>query len=294
MLLSGWSSFVLGFFATGGGTFVPFVAGSASPSSFVGAETSWFFCAAALASAAGLVSTTTLLLLFAKMKLAVLVGDLWRSGGEAGELRREVGPPRDLAAVRRRMASCSFIEGDTEVAGGDLIVRDGTDAGGSTRGSDLGAGGWGVTVAGGGVGGGELRMRDFLMGFCGASELKEEAGTLFLILTSEPGSSCACTGWSSAVCWRDGAPEGGDSARMAAGRATCGLWSSAFAGPDSCFRLERSCTDEGGGEAGGASGLGWLEFSDGAEAGNSWPAAPSVSAPSGWWRSSVGGAGGIL
>lgn len=260
MLLSGWSSFVLGFFATGGGTFVPFVDSSASPSSFVGAETSWFFCAAALASATGLVSTTTLLLLFAKMKLAVLVGDLWRSGGEAGELRREVGPPRDLAAVRRRMASCSFIEGDTEAAGGDLIVRDGTEAGGSTRGSALGAGGWGVTVAGGGVGGGELRMRDFLMGFCGASELEEEAGTLFLILTSEPGSSCARTtsevllrtGWSSAVCRREGAPEGGDSVRMAAGGATCGLWSSLLAGPDSCFRLERFCTDEGGGEAGGA------------------------------------------
>lgn len=263
MLLSSWSSFVLGFFATGGGTFVPFVAGSASPSSFVGAETSWFFCAAALASAAGLVSTTTLLLLFAKMKLAVLVGDLWRSGGEVGKLRWGVGPPRDLAAVRRRMASCSFIEGDTDAAGGDLIVRDGTDADGSTRGSDLGAGGWGITVAGGGVGGGEMRMRDFLMGFGGASELEEEAGTLFLILTSEPGSFCArtasellllllLTGWSSAVCRRDGDPEGGDSARMAAGGATCGLWSSALAGPDSCFRLERSCTDEGGGEAGGA------------------------------------------
>lgn len=238
-----------------------FVAGSASPSGFVGAETSWFFCAAALASAAGLVSTTTLLLLFAKMKLAVLVGDLWRSGGEVGELRRGVGPPRDLAAVRRRMASCSFIEGDTEAAGGDLIVRDGTDAGGSTRGSDLGAGGWGVTVAGGGVGGGVLRMRDFLMGFCGASELEEEAGTLFLILTSEPGSSCArttsellllLTGWSSAVCRRDGAPEGGDSVLMAAGGATCGLWSSLLARLDSCFRLERSSTDEGGGKAGGA------------------------------------------
>lgn len=169
MLLSGCSSFVLGFFATGGGTFVPFVDGSASPSSLVGEETPWFFCAA------GLVSATTFLLLFAKTKLAVLEGDLRRSGGETGELRREVGPPEDLAAVRRRMASCRFIE----AAGGDLIVRDATevdDAGGSTRGSDLGAGGCDVTVAGGDVGEGKLRMRDFLIGFCGASELDVEAG----------------------------------------------------------------------------------------------------------------------
>lgn len=186
-LLSFSFPFVLGFFATGGGTFVPFADGSVSPSTFVGEERSWFFCVAAFVSAAGLVSTTTFLLLLAKIKLAVLEGDLRRSGGDVGEckLRRELGP-KDLAAVRRRIASCRFIEGDTEAAGGDLIVRDGTevdDTGGTTRGSDLAAGGCEATTAGGDVGEGELIIRDFLMGFCGASVLEEEAGLLFLIMT---------------------------------------------------------------------------------------------------------------
>lgn len=173
--------FVLGFFATGGGTFVPVVDGSVSPSTFVGEERSWFCCVAAFVSATGLVSTTTFLLLLAKIKLAVLEGDLRRSGGDVGEckLRRELGPCKDLAAVRRRIASCRFIEGDAEAAGGNLIVRDGTevdDTGGTTRGSDLGAGGCEATMAGGDVGEGKLIIRDFLIGFCGASVLEEEAG----------------------------------------------------------------------------------------------------------------------
>lgn len=87
---------------------------------------------------------------------------------------------------------------------------------------------------------------------------------------------------------------------------TCGLWSSVLAGLDSCVMLDRSCTGEGGGKGmftgadgafsfgGGFSGLGWLVFSDGAELENSRTAGPSVFAPSCWWRSSVGGGGGIL
>lgn len=217
MLLSGCSScpavgsgpslvsisfpFILGFFATGGGTFVPLCAGSVSPSAFVGEETSWFFCVAA--SASGLVSTTTFLLLLAKIKLAVLEGDLWRADGDVGncKLRRELGPPRDLAAVRRRIASCRFIDGDTEAAEGDLIGRDGTeedDTGGTTRGSDLGAGGCG---AGGEVGVGRLIIRDLLMGFWGASVLEDGAG-IFLIMTS--GSGCSCTCGASAVSLTEG------------------------------------------------------------------------------------------
>lgn len=157
--------FDLGFFATGGGTFVSFCAGSVSPAAFGGAETSWFLCVAAFVSAAGLVSITTFLLLLAKMKLAVLEGDVRRSAGDVGEgrLRRGLGPPRLLAAVRRRIASCRFIDGDTEAAGGDLIVRDETedeDTGGATRGSDVGAGGCHAATAGG-----ELMIRDFLIGF---------------------------------------------------------------------------------------------------------------------------------
>lgn len=133
------------------------------------------------------------MLLLAKIKLAVQEGDLRRSGGDAGEceLRRELGPPKDLAAVRRRIASCKFIDGDTEAAGGDLIVRVGTevdDTGGAKRGSDLGAGGCEVTVAGGDEGEGELMIRDLLTGFGGASALEEEAGIFFLMMTSVSGS----------------------------------------------------------------------------------------------------------
>ena len=42
------------------------------------------------------------------------------------------------------------------------------------------------------MGKGELMIRDFLIGFCGASALEEEAGILFLIVTSASGSSCTC------------------------------------------------------------------------------------------------------
>lgn len=323
MLLSGCSScpavgsvpslvsfsfpFVFGFLATGGGIFVPIADGSVSSSIFVGEETAWLFCVAT-----GLVSTTTFLVLLAKIKLAMLEGDLHRSGGDAGEceLRRELGPPKDLAAVRKRIASCRFIEGDTEAAGGDLIVRDGTevdDTVGTTRSSDCGAGGCAVTTADGGVGEGELIIRDFLMGFCGASVLEEEAGILFLMSTcGASASALLLTDCSSAVCRREGDTKAVDSPWTTVAGGTCGLWSSERAGRDSCFVLERSCTGKDGGKGmlpgadgafcfgGGVSGLGWLEFSDGADLENSWPAGPSVFAPSGWQRSSVGGAGGIL
>lgn len=48
------------------------------------------------------------------------------------------------------------------------MVRDETeddDTGGTTRGSDLGAGGCDAAAAGGEVGGGEFMIRDFLIGF---------------------------------------------------------------------------------------------------------------------------------
>lgn len=298
---------------------MPFCAGSVSPPAFGGEETSWFFCVAAFVSATGLVSIITFLLLLAKIKLAVLEGDLQRPAGDVGEcrLRREPGPPTLLAAVRRRIASCRFIDGDTEAAGGDLIVKDGTDdddTGGTTRGSDLGAGGCGAATAGGEVGEGGWMIRDFLIGFWGASVVQDEAGMLFLILTSVPGSSCTCgasqlpvPGGSSTGCWREGATKGADSSCMTvAGVPSCEAWSSVLAGLDSCFTLERSCTVTGGGITplagadevfsleGGVSGVGWQEFSDGAEMENFWTAGASVVTSSGWWGGSVGGGGGIL
>lgn len=300
MLLSGCSScpavgsvpslvsisfpFVLGFFATGGGTFVPLCACSVSLSAFVGEETSWFFCVAAFASAPVLVSTTTFLLLLAKIKLAVLEGDLRRADGDVGEckLRRELGPPTDLAAVRRRIASCRFIDGDTEAAWGDLIGRDGTeedDTGGTTRGSDLGVGGCDAVME---VGEGRLIIRDFLMGFWGASVL-EDGAWIFLIMTSVSGCSCTCgasalllTDGSSTV-WSEGDIEGELLERSCTGGGI-----GTFAGADKVFSL-----------GGGFSGIGWQEFSDGAEMENR-ATEPSVVASSSWWGSTVGGGGGIL
>lgn len=307
--------FVLGFFATGGGTFVPFCAASVSPPAFGGEETSWFLCVAAFVSATGLASITTLLLL-AKIKLAVLEGDLQRSDGDVGEcrLRRELGTPKLLAAVRRRIASCRFIDGDTEAAGGDLIVRVETeddDTGGTTRGSDLGAGGCDAATAGGEAGDGKLMIRDFLIGFWGASAVEDEAGMFFLILTSVPGSSCTCgaselllTDGGSAVCRREGGTKGVDSSFMTVAGVPCEAWPSVLAGLDSCFTLERSVTgggitmfagaDEVFSLGGGVSGLGRKLFSDGAEMENFGTVGPSVVASSGWWGSSMGGGGGIL
>lgn len=304
--------FVFGFFATGGGTFVQFCAGSVSPPAFGGEETSWFLCVACFVSVTGLVSITTFLLLLAKIKLAVLEGDLRRSDGDVGEcrLRRELGPPKLMAAVRSRIASCMFIDGDTEAAGGDLIIRDETeddDTGGTTRGSDLGAGGCDAATAGGEVGAGKLMIRDFLIGFWGASAVEDEAGMFFLILTSVPGSSCTCgaselllTDGGSTVCRREGGTKGVDSSCMTVAGVPCEAWSSVLTGLDSCFTLERSCTVMGEGAdevfslGGGRSGLGWKEFSDGAEIENFWTAGPSVVDSSGWWGSSMGGGGGIL
>lgn len=147
--------FVLGFFATGGGTLTPLCPDSAM---------------VALVSATGLVSITTFLLLLEKIKLAVLEGDLRRSIGDVGEckLRRDAGPPNDLAAVLRRMASCRFMDGEAVVAGGDFLVGDRTgdeDTGGTTRDWDLGRSGCEVTMAGGEVDVREVMIRDLLMGF---------------------------------------------------------------------------------------------------------------------------------
>lgn len=121
-------AFVLGFFATGGGTLTPVFSDSGSLTDLVTEETSpvsvfWKF---SLAFGGGVVAITIFLLLFEKIKLAVLDGDLRRSppNGDVGEcrLRREGGPSFDLAAVLRRMASCRFMEGDMVTAGGDILV----------------------------------------------------------------------------------------------------------------------------------------------------------------------------
>lgn len=305
--------FVLGFCATGGGTFAPFCAGSVSPSTFAGEETSWLFCAPAFVSAPGLVSITTFLLLLAKTKLAVLDGDLRGSLGDVGESeRRALGPPMDLAAVRRRIASCRFIEGDTDAPGGDLTVRDGTedvDAGGAAGGSGSGGGGCGVTTAGGEVGEGRLIIRDFLIGFWGASALEDEAGILFLIVTPVSGCSCSCG--ASELPLMDGSRSEGDakgagSSFMTAAGGSCGVCSSVLVGLGSWFMSEGSCTGKGEGEGtstgadgavtlrGELSGLSCLEFSGGAGRENSCEAGPSVMASSVWWGSSMGGGGGIL
>lgn len=137
--------------------------------------------------------------------------------------------------------------------------------------------------------------------------MEDEAGMLFLILTSVPGSSCTCgaselvlTDGGSSVCWREGGTKGVDSSCMTVAGVPCEAWSSVLAGLDSCFTLERSCTvtDEGADEAfslgGGVSGVGWQEFSDGAEMENFGTVGPSAVASSGWWGSSMGGGGGIV
>lgn len=161
--------FVLGFFATGGGTLIPFCTSSASPTTFIEEETSGLFGVAALISTTGLVSVTTFLLLLEKMKLAVLEGDLWMSAGEGGEckLRRGAGTPNDLAAVLRRMASCRFMDGEAVMAEGDLFVEDRAvdgDRGGTTRGWELGKACCEVTMEVGEVDV-VVMIRDFLMGF---------------------------------------------------------------------------------------------------------------------------------
>lgn len=112
-------------------------------------------------------------------------------------------------------------------------------------------------------------------------------------------SELLLTDCSSAVCRSEGDTQGVDSTCVTVAGGTCGLWSSVLAGSDSCFMLDGGKGMIAGADGafslgGGFSGLGWLEFPDGAELENSWTAGPSVFAPSGWWRSSVGGAGGIL
>ena len=72
-------------------------------------------------------SITTFFALLEKTKLALAEGDLWRyaPGGEAGEcmLKREGQLSLTvLAAVLKRIASCSLMEGVVVVAGGDFLV----------------------------------------------------------------------------------------------------------------------------------------------------------------------------
>lgn len=162
--------FVLGFLATGGGTFTPFVPISASLTTFVTEETSRFFSMVALVSGASLVSITTFLLLLEKTKLAVLEGDLQKSVGDFGafKLSRDAWLSFDLAAVLRRMASCRFMEGEAVMAGGDFFVGErAVDevADGSKRDWDLGKAGCEISMAGGVVDVGEVMIRDLLMGF---------------------------------------------------------------------------------------------------------------------------------
>lgn len=100
----------------------------------------------------------------------MLEGDLWGSIGDVGEcrLRRDVGLSFDLTAVRRRIASCRFIEGTAAVVEeyffvGEMAVDE--DAGGGTADWDLGGAGCMVIMTGGEVDVGEVMIRDFLMGF---------------------------------------------------------------------------------------------------------------------------------
>lgn len=106
--------FVLGFFATGGGTLNSF---------FIACSGLAFVTAPSVFLASDLVSITTFLLLLEKIKLAVLVGDL-RTSNPGGEWMpsRDDGPFRDRAAVLKRIASWRFIEG--VIAGGDLVGGD--------------------------------------------------------------------------------------------------------------------------------------------------------------------------
>ncbi len=93
---------------------------------------------------------------------------------------RAAGPPFDLAAVLRRIASCRFMEGEAAMAGGDFFVGEvavDEDVVGIVRGWDLGTAGGEVTMAGGEVGTGEVMIRDLLIGFGGASPLADEFGS---------------------------------------------------------------------------------------------------------------------
>lgn len=181
MLLSGCAScpvvscvsvaFVLGFFATGGGTLIPFFSDSGSLDDFVTEESLpamvfWMFALASVGCVGSMI------ILLEKIKLAVLDGDLWRSppSGDGGEcrLRREGGPSFDLAAVLRRMASCRFMEGEMVTAGGDFFVGEkAVDEveGRTTVTWDFGTAGCEVTMAGGDVDVGEVTIRERLMGF---------------------------------------------------------------------------------------------------------------------------------
>lgn len=161
-----------------------------------------------------------------KIKLAVLVGDLWGSMGEVGEcrLRRVVEFSLDLAAVLRRMASCRFIEGDAVMAGGDFLVGDrdvDVAVGGITRECDFGRAGCEITTVGGevDVGGeadvGEVKISDCLIGFCGASLLVDAFVSSLLVEFSTSacsgalgGSGLLLTDRSFTVCRREGVTTG--------------------------------------------------------------------------------------
>lgn len=173
-LLSISLAFALGFFATGGGTLAPFFSNSVSFADFVMEESSAtrFFWLFELVSGEVAVSITTFLVLFEKIKLAVLEGDLRKSppSGDVGDckLRREEGPSFDLAAVLKRMASCRFMEGEEDMAGGDFFVGEITvdeEVGSTMVVWDFEMAGCEVTMAGGDVDVGEVMIRDLLMGF---------------------------------------------------------------------------------------------------------------------------------
>lgn len=133
MLSSVSLAFPFGFFATGGGTLTPTFWGSVALRG-LGTDVSsarFFF---KLPCATGKeVSITTFFVLFEKTKLPLVVGDLWRSKpcGDVGEckLRRQGALSLAvLAAVLKRIASCSLIEGVVVVAGGDFLVGEVTMA----------------------------------------------------------------------------------------------------------------------------------------------------------------------
>lgn len=140
--------------------------------------------------------------------------------GDVGEcrLRRVVEFSLDLAAVLRRMASCRFMEGDAVMAGGDFLVGDrdvDVAVGGITRDCDFGRAGCEITTVGGEVDGGEFKISDCLIGFCGASLLVDAFVSSLLVEFSTSafsgalgGSGLLLTDRSFTVCRREGVTTG--------------------------------------------------------------------------------------
>lgn len=191
----------LGFLATGGGIFAPLFTDASSLPTLVEDTIPRFFGTLVLTSDTGLVSLDSLLLLLEKIKLAVFAGDLGdvRRSGDVGEcsLRQEAGFSFDLAAVLRRIASCRFMDEGAVVTGGDFCVGEGIvaeDVTGAKGEYGLGRARCTGPNAGGEVDVGEVMIKDFLMGFCGASPLTDEVrtrtlGSSFLMVTL----ACGCS-----------------------------------------------------------------------------------------------------